>query len=66
MAYIIRAVHKQVTAAPSAQEFPAQRPCLQGLIIKLINLRRGNLVAHALLALPSVIQKFPKTVQVAL
>ena len=65
MLYIVRAVHEKVTTAASAKKLSAQSPGLDGLIVKLIDLRVGDLAAHALLALPAIVQKLSEAVQIA-
>ena len=65
MLYIVRAVHQKITAAARAKQLAAQSTGLDGLIVKLIDLRVGDLAAHALLALPAIVQKLSEAVQIA-
>ena len=60
-----RALFKQLAlrfASARAQQLPAKSPRLQRLIIEFVDLRSGDLAAHALLALPSVVQQLAEAV----
>ena len=66
VAHIVRAVHEKVTASACSQKFASQGACLQSLFIQLVNLRICYLAAHALLALPAIVQKLAKAVEISL
>ena len=66
MAHIVWAVHEKITAAAGSKELSSQGSGLDRLVIKHINLRIGDLAAHALFAFPSIVKEFSEAVEVSL
>ena len=63
---IVRAIHQKITASACSEEFSAECARLLCLLIERIDLRVRDLTAHALLALPTIVEKFSEAVKISL